>query len=267
MMDTERFKELCALYVTNMLDDVELREFLAVMETNDPKFVKIFDSLKNLTQIIPLSAESVEPSSHIRGNVLESIQKFYPSPKHSFLDRLFPPFGFLTPQFIFGTVLLLIFGICSLIYQNYNTSLLLHQKENQLAELSTKLLKDEAVLQVLAAKNVALVVMNGTEVNTSGFGKILWDQDKSTAILQVSNLPPTSPDKDYQLWIIKDNKPVSNGVFSISLEHRDSYFKITSLVESNSKFINAFAVTLEPKGGVPQPTGKMFLLGSPSKSL
>ncbi|MEW6062393.1 MAG: anti-sigma factor, partial [Bacteroidota bacterium] len=62
----------------------------------------------------------------------------------------------------------------------------------------------------------------------------------------------------------KEKKPVSAGVFSVT-NNQEQYFKIVELpIPEHTDKITAFAVTLEPKGGVPQPTGAMYLLGTPT---
>ncbi len=54
--------------------------------------------------------------------------------------------------------------------------------------------------------------------------------------------------------MIKDKKPINAGVFAVT-DPKEEFFKIMPLVVVDRKDINAFAVTLEPKGGVPKPTG------------
>jgi len=104
--------------------------------------------------------------------------------------------------------------------------------------------------------------MAGQETNPNGYGKIIWDPENERALLQVANLPEPAEDKDYQLWLIKDQQsPVSAGVFSFDQPSTDLFYKIESLNERPSDISNTFAVTLEPKGGAPQPTGSMYLLG------
>jgi len=118
------------------------------------------------------------------------------------------------------------------------------------------------MLAVLQAKDMHMVAMNGLEVNPSGYGKVLWDPARKVAVLQVY-LPPEVDDKDYQLWVIRDGKPVDAGVFQVKASGQNGMlYKIDRLVETDKAHINAFAVTLEPKGGVPQPTGKMYLMGN-----
>ncbi len=132
----------------------------------------------------------------------------------------------------------------------------------RLVALQDELSRREEQLKVLAAKEIHISIMSGLEVNPVGYGKIIWDPEKGSAILQVSNLPAVPTDKDYQLWVIKDKKPISAGVFAVD-EPGDKFYKIDGLAVTNPKEIAAFAVTLEPKGGVPQPTGDMYMLGSP----
>ena len=136
------------------------------------------------------------------------------------------------------------------------------QLQTRLLALKDELTRKEELLKVLASKRIEITVMNGLKTSPVSYGKIIWDPEKKTAILQVSNLPPVPSDKDYQLWVIKDKKPISAGVFSVN-NSEPNYFKIENLAVTNPKEIGAFAVTLEPKGGVPQPTGEMYIAGSP----
>jgi len=137
-----------------------------------------------------------------------------------------------------------------------------HKLATQLVELRDELSRKEELLKVLSSRRIEITVMNGLSVNPIGYGKILWDPDRKTAILQVSNLPAVPGDKDYQLWVVKGKQPVSAGIFSVSTTE-PSFFRIENLAVTDPKEISAFAITLEPKGGVPQPTGAMYMMGSP----
>lgn len=107
-----------------------------------------------------------------------------------------------------------------------------------------------------------LILMAGLDVNPDGYGKIIWDPENDRALLQVANLPKPPEDKDYQLWLIKDDQsPISAGVFSFAQPSTDLFFKIDQLNQDPSELSNTFAVTMESKGGVPQPTGDMYLAG------
>lgn len=76
------------------------------------------------------------------------------------------------------------------------------------------------------------------------------------ALLAVKNLPAAPEGKQYQLWAIVKGGPVNMGVFDIDGSMHDMPLDVQSRPES-------FAITLENKGGSPQPTlEKMFASGT-----
>ena len=105
--------------------------------------------------------------------------------------------------------------------------------------------------------------MGGLEPSPSAFGRLFLDESTSNAVLQIAELPATPDDKDYQLWIIRDGEPVSAGLFSLDRDRENYYLSIENFVEQDLSLIAAVAITIEPKGGMPQPTGDMFLIGTP----
>jgi anti-sigma-K factor RskA len=139
----------------------------------------------------------------------------------------------------------------------------IQEQESRIATLKAEMVRQQELLALLKSPQVTIVVMNGLEASPQGHGKILWDAMRQKALLYVTNLPPPPGDKDYQLWQIVNNKPISAGVFNVSAEGA-GFFNVEPVGVADFKTINAFAVTLEPKGGVPQPTGQMYLLGKPS---
>jgi anti-sigma-K factor RskA len=69
------------------------------------------------------------------------------------------------------------------------------------------------------------------------------------------------PDRQYQLWVFANGKPVDAGVFDADASGR-ALFESKDLAAISTA--ENFAVTVESRGGVPQPTGPIVLLGSPS---
>jgi anti-sigma-K factor RskA len=62
----------------------------------------------------------------------------------------------------------------------------------------------------------------------------------------------------YQLWLVTDGAPVSAAL--ITPDPDGAARALVSGVGTIEP--KAFALTVEPAGGVPAPTGAMFLLGS-----
>ena len=141
-----------------------------------------------------------------------------------------------------------------------NSSDLLAQRDVTIRELKTEIDQKSELLAILEARDVDLILMDGLDVNPTGYGKVVWDKDNGQALLQVANLPNVPLSKDYQLWFVVNNQPISAGVFAVNNSEKDNFFKIEQFQQSASD--GAFAITLEPEGGSPQPTGDMYLLGS-----
>jgi len=156
---------------------------------------------------------------------------------------------------------LLIVVTVGLIIYSTQLSKEVDQQQATIQRLETEVEQKEELLTILEARDVDLVIMAGMEnISPNGYGKVVWDKDGGRALLQVANLPSVPTDKDYQLWFILDGKPISAGVFAVDDSRRDNFFKIEQLQSSANE--GAFAVTMEPKGGVPQPTGDMYLMGT-----
>ena len=83
------------------------------------------------------------------------------------------------------------------------------------------------------------------------------------AVIEASGLSPAPNGKTYQLWWITRQKgPVPAGLFSAE-SGREVIAKVDA--PPTGQRVMAGAVTLEPAGGVPKPTGAMYLKGSPER--
>jgi anti-sigma-K factor RskA len=69
---------------------------------------------------------------------------------------------------------------------------------------------------------------------------------------------------EYQLWIVKNKKPLPSSTFRVIAGKEETVAcKLLDVAVNDKKDADSFAVTLEPKGGSLQPTGQMYLIGSP----
>jgi anti-sigma-K factor RskA len=109
---------------------------------------------------------------------------------------------------------------------------------------------------LLRIPNVKAVSLTGSEMAKRAAGFLLYDSRTQKVWLYSVNLPECPAGTTYQLWAIHD-KPISIGTF-----HMDTGETAHLLVKKVLNFTDAktFAVSLEPSGGRPQPTGPMYLL-------
>lgn len=106
-----------------------------------------------------------------------------------------------------------------------------------------------------------LVRMQGSLVATSpdssSLATVFWDSKSKDVYLQIKKMPLPSSDLQYKLWAIVDGVPVDAGVFDLDTDK-------PLVVMKNIPRAQAFAVTLEKKGGSSSPKGQMYVLGKVS---
>jgi hypothetical protein len=117
----------------------------------------------------------------------------------------------------------------------------------------------EKLLSVLASPDTLTVKLAGTSEAPNASGVVKYNGPTGT-VMSSANLPPLATGKVYQLWLIPVNgAPVSAGVFGMS---DDGHGRMATAEVPANKEVKAFTVTIEPAGGVAQPTGPNVLLGA-----
>ena len=116
--------------------------------------------------------------------------------------------------------------------------------------------QDELAM-LLRRPDATVVTLAGSDVAKQASAVLLYNPATEKIWLYSANLPECPKGTAYQLWAI-DKKPVSLGMF-----HMDAGQTAHLLVRRVPEFAKArkFAVTLEPRGGRPQPTGPLYLAG------
>lgn len=107
--------------------------------------------------------------------------------------------------------------------------------------------------EVLPGRQIALTA---TDVAPEARGIIHISENGSWGTLIVEDLPALDPDRQYQLWLIRDGERVSGGVFSVP---EQGYASINITAPEPLDGYAAFGITIEPFGGSPGPTGDRVL--------
>ena len=113
------------------------------------------------------------------------------------------------------------------------------------------------VVVVLAASDLVRVDLAGQVVAPQASARAFWSQARGL-VFTASNLPPLPSGRTYQLWIISGETPVGAGLLKPGDDGRAHAVFGTPTGISRAA---AMAVTIEPDGGVPAPTGDKFLVG------
>jgi hypothetical protein len=142
------------------------------------------------------------------------------------------------------------------------------QREAELDDARTLLSQREASLQrlvrqqeefsaLLKSPHAKVVALSGSELAKESGAFLLFDPVTKKAWLYAFNLPALPSGKVYQLWAI-DEKPVSAGIFNPDPGQKGRLM-IRNLPDFSK--MKKFAISVEPTGGQPQPTGAIYLIG------
>lgn len=221
------------------------------------------------------SENAVPPPPEVKVKVLEAIGKT-PSrmeitsiPVRSSSDAgrssKDPARSLLLPRFVAAASVLLLIGMGYLYYQTKQENKDLTDTNDRLKVSldTTRNILQRIVSEqkdVVSNPNVTVVNMVGTQVAPKSSANIYWDSTSSNVYLVVKNMPKLPSDQQYQLWALIDNKPKDLGVFDASDEK-------VILKMKNTQKAQAFAITIEQKGGSPSPTlQKMQSIGKTLQS-
>jgi anti-sigma-K factor RskA len=138
------------------------------------------------------------------------------------------------------------------------------QLDRELAALRAAAQQQQQQLQ--EARDVANMIESRDTVTVSlaqqpgmpaGAAHVMYNA-KMGMLMYDGEIAPAPATKSYQLWLVPaDGKPISAGVFNPISGRTDHWMmKLPQGIAARE-----FAVSLEPAGGMPQPTGPMVLIG------
>jgi anti-sigma-K factor RskA len=130
----------------------------------------------------------------------------------------------------------------------------------ELARLQGQVADLRQVLVTLRDPDVRLARLTGSPKTPEASARMLWNPRQHAGYFYAHNLPPLSPDKTYQLWVIAEGPPIGAGIFSVN-QQGSGEIRVEPLAQAEN--VKMFAVTIEPAGGREQPTlDQMVLSGT-----
>lgn len=116
----------------------------------------------------------------------------------------------------------------------------------------------EAFEMLLRNPGTQEIPLSGLPPSPRASGRVAWHPGRGGGAI-VSGLPTPPPDKMYQLWaLVGGNPPVSAGVLIVDSSGSGD-LSVRPLPGVTR--VDVFVVTLEPAGGLPSPSGGMYLMG------
>lgn len=126
----------------------------------------------------------------------------------------------------------------------------------------------DSLRKVLADRDEFVAALTGPKVTVVGLSAgatkspralMFWDKATNRWTFVAHNLAQLQSGRTYQLWLVTADKKISAGTFSVTARG-DALVQATYALDPNA--LKAVAVTEEPAGGVPQPTGAMVVVGT-----
>ena len=260
--------ELCIPYVFGRLNPGNRKQFESHLATGCEQCKRELAALYEATGLLPLLLKQETPPADVRQRLLARISSKKPEPPRP--ERTAVQQGKKTesptirperPWYLYVSLVvgaLLIVALVIFVNELVGTTT---TQEKQIADLRSELLQNKETYGVLLAEKMEEVSLTGVAPGSSAYGKILWDPAKRSAVLQVANLPVPPGGSQYQLWILKEKKYLSAGLFDVARE-KDNVLKVVTLPVGEKQEIEGFTITTEPNGGSGQPTGAVQLRGS-----
>lgn len=121
----------------------------------------------------------------------------------------------------------------------------------------------QTAMAVLAAPDLTRIDLTGQRPAPRATARALWSRNRGM-VFTTTGLPPPPAGRVYQVWVVTGRAPVSAGLLTPDPSGRATVFFHTP---ADIDPPVAVAVTLEPAGGVPAPTGDMYLVGKPIPTL
>jgi anti-sigma-K factor RskA len=137
------------------------------------------------------------------------------------------------------------------------TALAAARDRQSLEDLRRAVDEADAARLVLGATDLARIDLKAEAAAAGARARAFWN--RSSGLVFTASALPTVPDgKVYQLWVLTAGDPVSAGLLRPDPGGSVDLFVKTPL---DLPAPVGMAVTVEPSGGVPQPTGERILLG------
>ena len=131
--------------------------------------------------------------------------------------------------------------------------------EKELAQSTAQLQTLQQDADMLRKPGVKMVSLKGTPDAPQAFTTVYWDTTGTNkdVYLMINNLPQPPSEKQYQLWALLEGKPIDLGVFNYDISEKRLLVRMKNVQKAQ-----AFAITLEEKGGKPAPEGPIYVVGN-----
>lgn len=270
----DELREACGLYVLGALDPAEYARLVAHLQTCD-ECASTVDSLRQVAASLPFAVPQVAPSPELRARILSAaagartprITAHASTPTLAPVKETRRRRGALAVGWLAAAAATVI--AVALWSQLSSLRTRLGDADARLVEVSRRLDDSERRLQESTSETSAvrrrLAVLTASDaIELRLVGQPPARQASARAFVSAtrgllfaaSNLPALPAGRTYQIWYLTRGAPISAGLMQPDAQgNATEAFVVPADVTTPA----GMAVSLEPDGGVPAPTGAIFL--------
>jgi anti-sigma-K factor RskA len=237
------YEELAALHALGLLDAEATRQLLDAAG-RDPELRRLVHALDETAVQLALGAPVVSPPPDLRRQILAALPA-----DHGKIRSLSPWFPYALAACLAG--LALVQGVALLDLRTGEVEL---QAQLERATANLASLRESNALMSLRV--IALEAKDPAYAAARVL--VAWDRNQHRGTVALANLPAPPAGRDYQLWVLDPTapSPLSAGVLAVSRT-----FDSPPVATKNP----GFAISLEPAGGSPTPTGPILFAVAPAE--
>lgn len=285
---TTEEREVAALYALGALSQQEARAFVAHLQAGCEACSAELEQFNDVVETLGAAPAPVEPPAHLRDLLAARIEKEKSEgrPESSsviqFPEKLSPipsapaparaSFSRMLPWAAAAALLIAaIFTFISWRSERQSLCTELEQERARVAQVAGEnaRLKVEVgqkselsyelaqINSVLSSPQRRVVPLAGQEPAPNASAKVYWDVQGNRWVV-TADLPPAPENKVYQLWFVTPTEKISAGL--IAPDETGHGFAVVPFPPGAFRLVAA-AITLEPRGGSPQPTMPIYALG------
>ena len=238
--DHSRLEELAALYALDLLDEASRTELYHL--ARDPETVRLVNDSSEAAAMLAYEAREVAPPPELKKAILREL----PSP------------GAKSKIVRFAQWVPFAVAACLMVLAINQAKQILSLK----AQLEVSNTDVSRLTQSNALMGLKLATLEAKDTSYSSTTVLVaWDPYRHSGVVSLQNLPPAPAGHDYQLWVLdpEAESPISAGILKpADASHQFGVHPLTTQGPG-------FAISLEPTGGRPEPTGPILFAVAPGQ--
>lgn len=114
------------------------------------------------------------------------------------------------------------------------------------------------IATLITSPQTQRIILPGTEAQPQAQGELLYEPDSQIAILLVDGMSTLDPDQVYQVLLIRNDGHDTAETFAVDVQGQSA---LIVHAQAPLSTFTSVGVSIEPRGGSPQRTGAVILLG------